>query len=90
MNLLALVGIGTCTAAVIGQVAMRHLRFARLVVAGLLVAAIAFSSFGFLASFEPPGSPGARAIYAGIGIVVLAGAVWLVAAGRSSVQSSHQ
>jgi hypothetical protein len=49
---------------------------ARIVAALLLLAVAAFGAFGFMATFEPPGSPALRVVY-GAGSVVA-----LVVAGR--------
>ncbi len=48
---------------------------ARVVGTLVLLAAAAFCTFGFLATFEPPGWPVARAVYALIVLGCLAGVV---------------
>jgi hypothetical protein len=40
----------------------------RIATAFILALLAAFCDFGFLASYEPPGSPGMRIVYAALGI----------------------
>ena len=47
-----------------------------------LLAVAAFCGFGFLATFEPPGSVGWRIGYTVVGLACLAAAAWLLLGGR--------
>jgi hypothetical protein len=46
----------------------------------LVLALAAFCSFGFLATFEPPGFPAMRVVYGTVGITSLIVAGWLLSA----------
>ncbi len=48
----------------------------RYIIALACAAAAVFCVFGFLATFEPPGWPLARMVYAIVGVVFLVGAGW--------------
>ena len=50
----------------------------KLLSALVLLAVAAFCGFGFLATFEPPGSVGFRIVYALIGLACLSCAIWLL------------
>ena len=47
---------------------------ARVTFAVILIALAGFCVFGFLATYEPPGSPTLRVIYGAVGLLCLAGA----------------
>lgn len=53
----------------------------RIVTSAALLAAAGFCTFGFLATYEPPGWPFLRVAYALVGVALLAGA-GLLATGR--------
>jgi hypothetical protein len=53
-------------------------RFASILLAVVLVAVAAFCVFGFLATYEPPGAPVLRVIYAAVGLLSLVGVGVLV------------
>ena len=65
---------------------------ARAVVALVLLAVAAFCVFGFLATFEPI-DPEAqliwRAVYGGVGLGCVAGAVWLILAHKAQPRDGH-
>jgi len=44
--------------------------------AAALLSVAGFCVFGFLATYQPPGSPGLRIIYAAAGLFCLSGVVW--------------
>ena len=50
---------------------------ARLLATTVFLAVAAFCGFGFLATYEPPGSPVLRLAYAAVGIGCLAAAGWI-------------
>lgn len=54
----------------------------RIVVAFMLLAIVAFCSFGLLATFEPPGFIGWRIGYAVAIVLSLVGIIWLLFAKR--------
>lgn len=45
----------------------------------VLVLVILFCAFGFMATYEPPGSPGLRLVYASVGVASFAYIAWVVA-----------
>ena len=51
---------------------------ARIMIALGLLAVAAFTVFGFLATFEPPGFLVIRITYAAVGLACLGGAGWLL------------
>lgn len=57
---------------------------ARVVVSAALLAVAAFCAFGFLATYEPPGFPAARAVYGTVGAACVVAAGWaLMRKGRA-------
>jgi len=57
-------------------------RFAKLLLAVVLLAVAGFCVFGFLATYEPPGLVVWRVIYAALGLVSLLGAGGLIFGSR--------
>lgn len=57
-------------------------RIARVLVATVLLAIVAFCAFGFLATFEPPGFVAMRIGYGIVGLACFGGAVWALLAKR--------
>jgi hypothetical protein len=77
--------VGLVAAATRGPRAPGHCRVMGVV---FLLAVSAFCGFGFLASFELPGVPAIRIIYAVFGFLSLIGAGWLATHRTSSVGTS--
>jgi len=57
-------------------------RFAKLLLAVVLLAVAGFCVLGFLATYEPPGAVVLRVIYAAVGLLSLLGAVGLIFSSR--------
>jgi hypothetical protein len=67
-----------------GSEGIMHL-LARILMESILVAFAAFCVFGFLATYEPPEWPILRAVYGGVGVLSLGGALWMVLPRKRSV-----
>ena len=80
------IAVGLVAAATRGPQAPGH---CRVVGAVFLLAVAAFCIFGFLASFELPGVPAIRIIYAVCGMSSLIGAAWTATYRVSSVGNSN-